>query len=270
MPIGFRRGETVRAKQNILFWVFLMSLQVLPFNNCAPTSGSDSNSASKSQSLVNQTTGGGYNGSGFSGKLSYLHYTLAPLCSTATDVPESVINFDVNKIEYVENQCGTSTSTTISNNDLFMNSYDPFYVVYNDEVFVDASIVATPGQGYRSTVLSFCYNSTYKDADKGTVGFDFALRQDSHYVQGTGWDVTSFGHAIYGHGAGTPYEEEIPGGVRDNANGVPPFIAASGNFRVNYGKKTSPTRGPATATLENGTKVNMDCYYLIIKSGAGN
>lgn len=232
-----------------------------PFNNCSPVGGSNAEGSDSSQKSVVAGTGGGYNGTGFSGKATFLHYAAQPQCAQNTGQPEGVIDFLATQILYSKNICSTSTTQSISQSQIFMNPYDPYYLVFKDAVFIDQNIILPPSPGHRYVAYAFCYNPQYKNNVYGSVGVDFAVRIES--IFNNGWQATIIGHAIYGHGSSAPYEEEVPGRLPDPVNGQEsPFVAIAGKYRLDFGTKVSPTRGPGVLTLDSGEQVAVDCYHL--------
>lgn len=244
----------------ILFVTFLMG----PFNNCAPLS---SGTSSGQQSGIAKTGGGNYNGGGFSGKVQYVYYAPEASCSQNPTTPESLIDFDSSKISVTENKCGSSHTRDISLSQLIINPYNPYYLVFDEKVFVEPSITVTDNPNYRVVIHAFCYNQSYQEPLLSSTGLDFAVRIEQEW--NGQWDTKTYGHAIYGLNSGVPLNEEETGKLKEVAgtpSDIAPFISESGKYRLDFGQKVTPYQGPGVLTISGVKKVPMSCHFLHLKS----
>jgi hypothetical protein len=245
--------KSKRSLASILFLTLLLTA----FNNCSPLPNS--------KAYKTSSNGRAYNGSGHSGKLTFFHYSEDPLCQPTSLTAESSIEIYNNKIQLFENQCSTSTSTNLSASELFRNLYDPYYLVHDELVYVNKSVVAAIGPQFRIVIHSFCYNPNYVNQARGIHGIDFAVRHEKTLNADHSWATKTYGHAIYGKANSDYFEVEMPGRIGD-AGG--PFQADSGLYQLDYDSHTSPSQGTATLRIDTGERIPVSCYYLHPKGAA--
>lgn len=236
---------------------------MLGFTNCGPSLSSQDDPPNEVlQNLANSN----YNGGGYSGKLTYAHYELHPSCASGSTAPERFIELFSGQAQLTENQCSTSSQIPIDTRDILSNAYDPYYLVHDDLIYINQSLLPQSSTGHRHVIHAICSNPAYEDSTRDVHGVDIAIRFEQIWMgQTTGqWQTTTSAHLIFGRGQQPALESQEPGRLRESRDpsAQAPFTSDSSTLRLDFAAGPSATRGPGTLQLASGEVINMNCFFL--------
>lgn len=239
-------------------WITLLILPLF-FNNCSggpDLLGSSEGSKSPSQEVLSSVGGGnGFNGGGYSGKVTYHNFGGLGQCQE--DDLSSSIAFASGEAKVINFDCqgGTTSAGAVNINSLLMNTYDPHFLVYNELIYASESIL---DPAYHMAFPAYCFNVNYADPQSGIHGLDFAVK--STRLKSVPGKRKKVGMIIFGRVDQGPLLEESELISPDQKpDGSRTMYASSGEYQIDFGPRYAPTRAQAVVRFKNGPQVPMEC-----------
>jgi len=205
---------------------------------------------------ANPGSGPNLNGGAYSGKVWY-NLARSQVCNGATNILSAITITQTSAQLFDYNCGGTGPSQAIVQNSIFSTSYDNDFLVYNNLIYMNDSLVQPNEIDF---VMAYCHAENYVNSAKGIQGLDFALKDWRANGQ-TRFAVT--GILIYGH-AGQPSTVESETGSAPDSTlvGARDFLADSNAYSVHIEKQDINNQAPGVLHFASGEDVAMQCHLI--------